>query len=127
MSHNIIDGELNLTGLNNLQVLDLTMNRIHGEISLTFPGICDSLVVANISNNNFTGEIGTTFDQCWNLRYLDLSYNNLTGGLSFGFDKLKEFSVSKTSVMALCFRRFHSKLHLAGVGFIRKWICWRSA
>ncbi|XP_055828342.1 probable LRR receptor-like serine/threonine-protein kinase At1g74360 isoform X2 [Solanum dulcamara] len=95
LSHNIIDGELNLTGLNNLKVLDLTMNRIQGEISLTFPGICDSLVVANISNNNFTGEIGTTFDHCWNLRYLDLSYNNLTGELSFGFDKLKEFSVSK--------------------------------
>ncbi|KAK4362268.1 hypothetical protein RND71_017509 [Anisodus tanguticus] len=95
LSHNIIDGELNLTGLNNLQVLDLTMNRIHGEISLTFPGICDSLVVANISNNYFTGEIGSTFDQCWNLKYLDLSYNNLTGELSLGFDKLKEFSVSK--------------------------------
>ncbi|KAJ8536289.1 hypothetical protein K7X08_034690 [Anisodus acutangulus] len=97
LSHNIIDGELNLTGLNNLQVLDLTMNRIHGEISLTFPGICDSLVVANISNNNFTGEIGSTFDQCSNLRYLDLSYNNLTGELSLGFDKLKEFSVSKNN------------------------------
>ncbi|PHT88288.1 putative LRR receptor-like serine/threonine-protein kinase [Capsicum annuum] len=95
LSHNIIDGELNLTGLNNLEVLDLTMNRIHGEISLTFPGICDSLVVANISNNNFTGEIGSTFDQCRKLRYLDLSYNNLTGELSLGFDKLKEFSVSK--------------------------------
>lgn len=68
LSHNIIDGELNLTGLNNLEVLDLTMNRIHGEISLTFPGICDSLVVANISNNNFTGEIGSTFGQCRKLR-----------------------------------------------------------
>ncbi|CAN4086291.1 unnamed protein product [Withania somnifera] len=95
LSHNIIDGELNLTGLNNLEVLDLTMNRIHGEIRLTFPGICGNLVVANISNNNFTGEIGSTFDQCRKLEYLDLSYNNLTGELSFGFDKLKEFSVSK--------------------------------
>ncbi|XP_009795911.1 probable LRR receptor-like serine/threonine-protein kinase At1g74360 [Nicotiana sylvestris] len=94
LSHNIIDGELNLTGLNKLQVLDLTMNRFHGDIKLTFPGICDSLVVANISNNNFTGEIGSTFDQCWNLKYLDLSYNNLTGELSLGFDKLMEFSVS---------------------------------
>ncbi|XP_016495409.1 putative LRR receptor-like serine/threonine-protein kinase At1g74360 [Nicotiana tabacum] len=91
LSHNIIDGEFNWTGLNKLEVLDLTMNRIR---RLTIPEICDNLVVANISSNNFTGEIGKVFDQCWNLKYLDLSCNELTGNLSLRFDKLNMFSAS---------------------------------
>lgn len=91
LSHNIIVGEFNLTGLNKLEVLDLTMNRIRG---LTMPEICDNLAVANISNNNFTGGIGRVFAQCKNLKYLDLSYNNLTGNLSFGLDMLDVFSAS---------------------------------
>ncbi|XP_059299877.1 probable LRR receptor-like serine/threonine-protein kinase At1g74360 [Lycium ferocissimum] len=91
LSHNIIVGELNLTGLNKLEVLDLTMNRIYW---LTVPEICDNLVVANISNNNFTGGIGRVFERCMNLKYLDLSYNYLTGNLSFGLDMLNVFSVS---------------------------------
>ncbi|XP_016439701.2 putative LRR receptor-like serine/threonine-protein kinase At1g74360 [Nicotiana tabacum] len=91
LSRNIIDGEFNWTGLNKLEVLDLTMNRIH---RLTIPESCDNLVVANISSNNFTGEIGNVFDQCWNLKYLDLSCNELTGNLSLRFDKLNMFSAS---------------------------------
>ncbi|CAN4100400.1 unnamed protein product [Withania somnifera] len=95
LSNNIIVGELNLTGLNKLEVLDLTMNRIHG---LTIPEMCDNLAVANISNNNFTGEIGTVFAHCKNLKHLDLSYNYLTGNLSFGLDMLEVFSASNNNI-----------------------------
>lgn len=98
LSHNIIGGELNLTGLNSLEILDLSMNRLEGEIRPVFPGVCNNLVVMNISNNGFSGEIGNAFDRCSNLKYLDLSKNNLSGGLSFGFDKLREFSVAQNNI-----------------------------
>lgn len=98
LSHNIIDGELHLSGLNSLEVVDVSLNRFQGDVRLAFPVICDSLVVANISNNHFTGEIGNTLEKCVNLKYLDLSLNNLTGDLLLGFAKLKELSVAQNNV-----------------------------
>ncbi|XP_057952182.1 probable LRR receptor-like serine/threonine-protein kinase At1g74360 [Malania oleifera] len=99
LSHNIIHGELNLTGLNNLKTLDLSMNRICGEIGSTFPAICDRLVVANISVNNFTGRIDDCFEECRNLQYLDLSSNNFSGEIWRGFVRLQYLSVSDNKLV----------------------------
>ncbi|XP_048329897.2 probable LRR receptor-like serine/threonine-protein kinase At1g74360 [Ziziphus jujuba] len=98
LSHNIIDGKLNLSGLNQLEVLDLSVNRINDDIQLSFPGICDKLVVANLSANNFTGTIDKCFDECLNLQYLDLSTNSLSGNLWGGFVRLTEFSASENKL-----------------------------
>lgn len=98
LSHNIIDGELNFTGLKSLETLDISLNRIGGDIRLAFPVICSSLVVVNISSNNFTGEIGTSLDGCWNLQYVDLSTNNLSGDLRSAFGRLKELVVSENNL-----------------------------
>ncbi|XP_052179502.1 probable LRR receptor-like serine/threonine-protein kinase At1g74360 isoform X3 [Diospyros lotus] len=95
LSHNIINAALNLTGLVSLEVLDLSMNRINGGIQFSFPAICNSLVVANLSNNNFTGTIDNAFEDCWNLKFLDLSANNFSGGIWQGFPRLREFSASE--------------------------------
>ncbi|XP_071712553.1 probable LRR receptor-like serine/threonine-protein kinase At1g74360 [Rutidosis leptorrhynchoides] len=95
LSHNMINGELNLSGLGNLEVLDLSVNRISGNISMSFPMICNSLVVANLSANNFSGEIGRSIDSCYKLEYVDLSTNFLTGNLWFGFQMFKMFSASE--------------------------------
>lgn len=95
LSHNILEGELNLSGLSNLRTLDLSMNRFDGEIRSSFPAICDSLVVLNISWNNFTGSISDCFDRCYSLEYLDLSTNKFTGNIWGGFGQLQEFSVSE--------------------------------
>ncbi|XP_012080323.1 probable LRR receptor-like serine/threonine-protein kinase At1g74360 [Jatropha curcas] len=95
LSHNILQGELKLTGLRNLQILDLSLNRIFGNIQFSFPAICNKLVVANISQNNFTGTIDTCFDECLKLQYLDLSSNFFNGGIWNGFSRLKEFSVAQ--------------------------------
>lgn len=97
LSHNIITGEVNLTGLNNLEILDLSQNRIQADIRLTVPENCSNLVVANISNNNFTGEVGNIFRNCGNLKYLDLSSNLLTGDILPGFDGMEEVSLSQNS------------------------------
>ncbi|KAF1893639.1 hypothetical protein Lal_00002143 [Lupinus albus] len=95
LSHNILDGGLNLTGLTRLRTLDLSVNRILGQVGLNFPAICDSLVTLNVSDNGFTGGIDSCFDQCHRLQYLDLSTNKLSGVLWAGFARLKQFSVSE--------------------------------
>ncbi|KAI3412424.1 Protein kinase domain-containing protein, partial [Psidium guajava] len=94
LSHNILDGELNLTGLNSLQTLDLSKNRICGGVQTSFPAICNSLVVLNISENNLTGGIEDVFDQCYKLRYLDLSMNDFSGNIWKFFGRLQEFLIS---------------------------------
>ncbi|XP_028763477.1 probable LRR receptor-like serine/threonine-protein kinase At1g74360 [Neltuma alba] len=95
LSHNLLEGEIDLTGLTRLETLDLSGNRLHGDIGLNFPAICDNLVTLNVSGNNFTGSIDHCFDQCLKLQYLDLSTNNLSGSIWMGFARLKEFSVSE--------------------------------
>ncbi|CAA3010378.1 probable LRR receptor-like serine/threonine-protein kinase At1g74360 [Olea europaea var. sylvestris] len=97
LSHNIITGEFNLTGLSSLEILDLSLNRIIGHIELAIPQNCQNLKVVNISSNNLTGEVGSIFKKCWNLKYLDLSSNNLTGDIWRGSDRLEEFSVAQNN------------------------------
>ncbi|XVF55869.1 hypothetical protein PTKIN_Ptkin06aG0071000 [Pterospermum kingtungense] len=98
LSHNILEGELNLVGLTSLEKLDLSTNRLHGDLQLSFPAICNKLVVANLSENNFTGRIDQYFDRCGNLQCLDLSANKFTGYIWTGFSRLLEFSVSENYV-----------------------------
>ncbi|KAF3437592.1 hypothetical protein FNV43_RR20348 [Rhamnella rubrinervis] len=98
LSHNILDGKLNFSGLNQLEVLDLSVNRILDNIEVSFPAICNKLIVANLSSNNFTGKIDRCFDGCLNLRYLDLSANSLSGDIWVGAVRLTEFSVSENSL-----------------------------
>ncbi|KAM2033685.1 hypothetical protein ACFX1T_015534 [Malus domestica] len=95
LSHNTIDDGLNLNGLNQLEVLDLTVNRFYGDLGMSFPGVCSNLVVANLSANNFNGRIDHMFDECFNLQYLDLSTNYFSGEIWSGFSRLTEFSVSE--------------------------------
>lgn len=95
LSHNILEGELNLTGLSNLEKLDLSVNRFCGKVQLSIPAICDNLVVVNISGNNFSGSVDERFDACSNLQYLDLSSNKFSGELRVGFSRLIEFSISE--------------------------------
>ncbi|KAH7665263.1 Non-specific serine/threonine protein kinase protein [Dioscorea alata] len=97
LSHNIISGELNLTGLTNLHTLDITLNRLEGSIASNFPALCQSLVILNISSNNFTGDIHGSFDECKKLQYLDVSSNHFTGDIWRGFAYLREFCVSENN------------------------------
>ncbi|XP_054822074.1 probable LRR receptor-like serine/threonine-protein kinase At1g74360 isoform X2 [Prosopis cineraria] len=95
LSYNILPEELNLIGLTNLQTLDLSGNRLHGDLGSHFPAICDNLISLNISGNSFTGRVDECFDQCLKLQYLDLSTNKLSGGIWMGIAKLRMFSVSE--------------------------------
>ncbi|KAJ4960187.1 hypothetical protein NE237_020097 [Protea cynaroides] len=98
LSHNILAGELNLTGLTNLETLDLTVNRLEGGIQLNFPALCNNLVTLNMSFNDFTGRIDDCFNECWKLQHLDLRDNNFSGPIWSGFQRLREFSVSENEL-----------------------------
>uniref|UniRef100_A0A1J3CNV8 non-specific serine/threonine protein kinase n=1 Tax=Noccaea caerulescens TaxID=107243 RepID=A0A1J3CNV8_NOCCA len=109
LSHNIMEGELmSLSGLSNLEVLDLSVNRIAGDIQSSFPLLCNSLVVANLSANNFTGRIDDVFNGCRYLKYVDFSSNRFIGEIWTGFGRLLQFSVSQNhlsgSISASMFR-----------------------
>ncbi|KAK9005907.1 hypothetical protein V6N11_043326 [Hibiscus sabdariffa] len=120
LSHNILGGELKLTGLTSLQKLDLSTNRFHGEVSFSFPAICNRLVVANLSMNHFSGRIDKLFDGCLNLQYLDLSSNKFTGNIWTGFSRLVEFSVSENLVTGpVPAFKFLGELYSEKLGFIR--------
>ncbi|KAJ1697414.1 hypothetical protein LUZ63_005926 [Rhynchospora breviuscula] len=98
LSHNTLTGTLNLTGLLNLETLDISFNRLVGNIYPNFPAICGNLVMLNISDNNFTGRIFGLFDECNKLRYIDLSSNHFFGKIWYGFNSLEVFSVSQNNL-----------------------------
>ncbi|KAH9667088.1 Receptor-like protein 15 [Citrus sinensis] len=70
-----------LANLRNLEVLDLSGNRITG--SLIVQGICDlkNLVELNINENEFDGLLPQCLSNLTYLRVLDLSSNKLSGNL----------------------------------------------
>lgn len=95
LSNNIITGAFNLTGFNSLEVLDLSNNRLRGNIRFIFPAkACINLVVLKLSSNNLSGSVDDLFNMCRNLHSLDLRANNFSGNLSFRFDWLVELLVS---------------------------------
>ncbi|KAL9685214.1 hypothetical protein QQ045_022662 [Rhodiola kirilowii] len=98
LSHNLIEGNFGLTGLESLEVLDVSTNRLSGEIESYFPQICSRLVVANVSLNSLTGRIDHCFDSCATLQYLDLSTNNFSGEIWSGFGRLRHYSVSENNL-----------------------------
>lgn len=57
ISHNLITGSLNVSGLTKLRVLDVSANRLEGGIAFNFPAICANLTLLHLSTNNITGNI----------------------------------------------------------------------
>ncbi|CAH8355837.1 unnamed protein product [Eruca vesicaria subsp. sativa] len=100
LSHNILVGELTISGLSNLEVLDLSVNRIAGDVHSTFPTLCNRLVVANLSTNNFTGRMDDIFDGCRYLKYVDFSSNRFSGEIWSSVGRLVQFSVSENHLLS---------------------------
>ncbi|PKA59865.1 putative LRR receptor-like serine/threonine-protein kinase [Apostasia shenzhenica] len=95
VSHNLINGELNITGLAHLENLDVSVNRFVGRVISSFPLNCGNLISLNISSNNFTGDIDDYFKDCHGkLQFLDLSLNQFGVGMWMGFWWLREFLAS---------------------------------
>ncbi|KAI9181433.1 hypothetical protein LWI28_014990 [Acer negundo] len=84
LSDNAFAGKLpqNLTDLKNLTVVSLRSNYFSGEIPSGF----NSVGVLDLSSNLFNGSLPLQFGGD-SLRYLNLSYNNISGSISPAFAK----------------------------------------
>ncbi|KAI6699711.1 hypothetical protein NL676_014035 [Syzygium grande] len=68
-----------LKGLENLQVLDLSFNKISGSnvnISWVLSGGCDAMTNLSLRWNKLTGDVDVS--SCKKLQYLDISQNNIS-------------------------------------------------
>jgi len=71
----------------NLTILDASYNNIFGHLP---PSLCNinSLQLLDLSNNKLTGEVpACLFTECWSLEFLRLSNNNLGGPILGGANK----------------------------------------
>ncbi|KAJ4838480.1 hypothetical protein Tsubulata_021075 [Turnera subulata] len=76
LSGNEITGKLPaLDALNNLQLLDVSGNKLDSNL----PSLPEGLVMASLRNNSFTGEIPGQYSKLSQLQHLDLSLNELHG------------------------------------------------
>ncbi|XP_051215089.1 probable LRR receptor-like serine/threonine-protein kinase At1g74360 [Lolium perenne] len=101
LSHNLIAGPLDLSGLTRLRELDVSGNRLEGAVAGNFPAICADLTSLDLSTNNLTGNITGLFDGCPRLEYVDLSSNNFTGQLWPGVAKFKQFSAAENNLTGI--------------------------
>ncbi|KAM3283260.1 hypothetical protein P3S67_026905 [Capsicum chacoense] len=81
---NAFTGSLQLPFLPNLEVLDISNNKIQGELPPNIGSILPNLVVLIMSNNILEGLFPSSFGDMEYLTCLDLSYNKLKGELPIG-------------------------------------------
>ncbi|XP_056162904.1 receptor-like protein EIX1 [Syzygium oleosum] len=85
VSKNRLEGELlkNMSDFCNLQVLNLRSNKFSGRISDTKDGalICGRsyMKTIDVSGNNFSGRLPNQFGDFKDLEFLDLSWNSISG------------------------------------------------
>jgi Leucine-rich repeat (LRR) protein len=115
LSHNSLSGPL-FTGLfsslNQLKVIDLSYNRLFGDIS----GWPASIQIVDISSNHFSETIQSSFLQrAWRLTELNVSNNSFTGSIP-------SFPCSNSSLVRLLdFSRNHHSGHIpSGLGACSK-------
>ncbi|PHT27630.1 hypothetical protein CQW23_32760 [Capsicum baccatum] len=81
---NAFAGSLQLPFLPNLKALDISNNKIQGQLPPDIGSIFPNLVISKMSNNMLEGLLPSSFADMKNLECLDLSYNKLNGELAIG-------------------------------------------
>ncbi|PHT27632.1 hypothetical protein CQW23_32762 [Capsicum baccatum] len=81
---NAFAGSLQLPFLPNLKALDISNNKIQGQLPPDIGSIFPNLVISTMSNNMLEGLLPSSFADMKNLECLDLSYNKLNGELAIG-------------------------------------------
>ncbi|GMY16097.1 receptor-like protein 46 [Fagus crenata] len=77
-------------------LLDLSMNQLSGEIPTSF-GSLKALKLLNISHNNLSRMVPASLGDLESLEGLDLSYNKLLGSIPQSFAKLQELTILDVS------------------------------
>ncbi|KAJ8551694.1 hypothetical protein K7X08_021709 [Anisodus acutangulus] len=81
---NAFTGYLQLSFLPNLKALDISNNRIQGQLPPNIGSIFPNLVELTMSNNLLEGLLPSSLGDMKDLQFLDMSYNKLTGDLPIG-------------------------------------------
>ncbi|KAJ6996725.1 systemin receptor SR160-like [Populus alba x Populus x berolinensis] len=82
VSSNKFSGPIPVFPTGNLQSLSLGGNHFEGEIPLHLMDACPGLVMLDLSSNNLSGSVPSSFGSCTSLESFDISTNNFTGELS---------------------------------------------
>ncbi|KAL6201510.1 hypothetical protein ACLB2K_025224 [Fragaria x ananassa] len=98
LENNLLSGSINISSplfnQSNLQVLDLSQNRLSGYFPDQF-GSLNGLKVLDIGRNNFSGSLPTSMSDMSTLSSLDISQNHFTGPLPNNLpDSLEFFNAS---------------------------------
>ncbi|KAF0926106.1 hypothetical protein E2562_021820 [Oryza meyeriana var. granulata] len=89
LSHNSLQGLIpSLSRLQQLSYLDLSSNKITGEIPPTL-GSCQQLETINMGQNFLSGSIPMSLGNLSLLTMLNLSHNNFTGSIPIALSKLQ--------------------------------------
>eukprot|EP00545_Synedropsis_sp_CCMP1620_P011458 CAMPEP_0119014786 /NCGR_PEP_ID=MMETSP1176-20130426/10385_1 /TAXON_ID=265551 /ORGANISM="Synedropsis recta cf, Strain CCMP1620" /LENGTH=636 /DNA_ID=CAMNT_0006968027 /DNA_START=144 /DNA_END=2054 /DNA_ORIENTATION=- len=90
LSSNKLDGQVGLTLLNRpqLEVLDLHNNNLDGTLPEDMPYTATSLRFLALHDNFFEGSLPSTMTHLSALQHLDISNNRLTGALPDNWDQL---------------------------------------
>ncbi|KAM3283257.1 hypothetical protein P3S67_026902 [Capsicum chacoense] len=84
---NAFTGSLQLPLLSYLKALDISNNKIQGQLPPNIESIIPNLLMSTMSNNMIEGLLPSSFGDMKGLECLDLSYNKLTGALSIGLPR----------------------------------------
>ncbi|GLT39468.1 hypothetical protein SLA2020_136560 [Shorea laevis] len=82
--------------LENLRIIDLSSNKLTGEIPVQISGLFE-MVQLNLSRNQFTGRMPPDIGQMRQLESLDLSWNQLSGHLPESMSQLNFLSTLNLS------------------------------
>ncbi|CAI9776565.1 unnamed protein product [Fraxinus pennsylvanica] len=92
---------LGVAGCSSMTGLDLSSNKIHGNIPNNISHIVGFLTSLDLSNNELSGEIPVDISNCTYLNVLKLDNNQLTGQVPAQLaqlSRIKEFSVSNNQL-----------------------------
>ncbi|XP_042987439.1 receptor-like protein 13 [Carya illinoinensis] len=84
ISQNHLEGDLpsSVGDMSYLEVLDLSFNRFSGKVPTELVSKCTTMIILNLCNNNFQGEIFSKHFKLSALSMLQLNNNQFTGTLS---------------------------------------------
>ncbi|XP_062013914.1 receptor-like protein 2 [Rosa rugosa] len=111
LSHNLLYGSLDQTAFflsfNNLEILDLSYNRLFGDLPFSLP--FTHIRTLDLSSNHFHGAIpSSTFQQAWNLTSFNVSNNSFTGPIPSSYICLHSNPLVKR--LDFSFNKFNGKI-----------------
>ncbi|XBI50322.1 hypothetical protein VPH35_113748 [Triticum aestivum] len=90
LNNNNLTGQFpKFLGSHRLMFLDLSYNRLFGELPAWLPEKIPQLKILRVRSNMFSGHIPKNFTSLRHLHYLDIAHNNMSGSIPWSLSNLK--------------------------------------